>query len=154
MVTLNEKRRLVINHEIACERPCLAIQPRQNHKLETLTFHYQFRLATILKFGNLTSRTFGRMHHRGTGSIQAGEGVPIIINDSTVIATEQETAEILGERRNTFERICQPTKLETPAGGQDSNDDQIHHNRAPGRNRTCDNPLRRRVLYPTELQAL
>lgn len=24
---------------------------------------------------------------------------------------------------------------------------------APGRNRTCDNPLRRRVLYPTELQA-
>ncbi len=25
---------------------------------------------------------------------------------------------------------------------------------APGRNRTCDNPLRRRVLYPTELRAL
>ena len=31
---------------------------------------------------------------------------------------------------------------------------QLRLNGAPGRIRTCDHPLRRRVLYPTELRAL
>jgi transposase InsO family protein len=61
-----------------------------------LTTHYRVRLDTVDRFGKLTLRRAGRLHHLGIGRSQAGRNVLILVDEHTATVTDHSTGELLG----------------------------------------------------------
>lgn len=58
--------------------------------------HYRIRHDIIDRFGKLSLRRAGTMHHLGVGHDHAGKPVLVLIDDSTATVTDRHTGEILG----------------------------------------------------------
>ena len=58
--------------------------------------HYRIRADTVDRFGKLTLRRAGRLHHLGVGHQHARRAVLILVDSSEATVTDQTTGEILG----------------------------------------------------------
>jgi transposase InsO family protein len=70
----------------------------------SLAAHYRVRLDSVDRFGKLTLRRAGRLHHLGVGHEHAGQPVLILVDHTTATVTHLNTGEILGEY------LIQPTQ--------------------------------------------
>lgn len=61
-----------------------------------LAGHYRVRHDIIDRFGKVSLRRAGTMHHLGVGRDHAGQSVLILTDDATVTVTNRHTGEILG----------------------------------------------------------
>ncbi|GAA0413619.1 IS481 family transposase [Leifsonia naganoensis] len=66
-------------------------QPDHN----SLSIHYRVRFDTVDRFGKLTLRRAGNLHHLGVGHDHAGKPALILVDASTVTVTDLNTGEIL-----------------------------------------------------------
>lgn len=62
----------------------------------SLSAHYRVRHDTIDRFGKLTLRRAGTLHHLGIGRAHAGREALILVDDHEVTITDRATGEILG----------------------------------------------------------
>jgi transposase InsO family protein len=62
----------------------------------SLSAHYRVRIDTIDRFGKLTLRRAGRLHHLGVGHDHAGRNVLILVDEHHATVTDHTTGEILG----------------------------------------------------------
>lgn len=63
---------------------------------QPLGAHYRVRHDTIDRFGKLTLRRAGHLHHLGIGRAHAGTEALILVDDHEVTITDRTTGEILG----------------------------------------------------------
>ena len=68
-------------------------QPAPN----SLSTHYRVRFDTVDRFGKLTLRRAGKLHHLGVGHDHAGQPVLILVDQTTATVTHLNTGEVLGE---------------------------------------------------------
>lgn len=63
----------------------------------SLSAHYRVRFDTVDRFGKLTLRRAGQLHHLGVGHDHAGIPVLILVDHTSVTVTRLDTGEILGD---------------------------------------------------------
>ncbi len=61
----------------------------------TLAGHYRVRFDHIDKFGKVSLRRAGKMHHLGVGRVHAGKAITILVDEKVVQVVEDKTGEIL-----------------------------------------------------------
>ncbi len=61
----------------------------------TLAGHYRVRFDHVDKFGKVSLRRAGKMHHLGVGRAHAGKAITILIDEKVVQVVEDKTGEIL-----------------------------------------------------------
>ena len=61
----------------------------------TLSAHYRVRFDTVDRFGKLTLRRAGKLHHLGIGHNHAGTAVLILVDETSATVTHLTTGEIL-----------------------------------------------------------
>jgi hypothetical protein len=77
---------------------------------QPLSAHYRVRHDTVDRFGKLTRRRAGKLHHLGVGRDHAGRDVLILIDEHEATVTDQATGEILGTYDINPERNYWPNK--------------------------------------------
>jgi len=61
----------------------------------TLAGHYRVRFDHVDKFGKVSLRRAGKMHHLGVGRAHAGKAITILVDEKVVQVVEDKTGEIL-----------------------------------------------------------
>jgi transposase InsO family protein len=79
-----------------------------------LGVHYRIRRDIIDKFGKLTLRRAGQLHHLGVGHDHARKPVLILTDDTQATVTDQLTGEILGSYDINPDRNYWPNKTKKP----------------------------------------
>ncbi len=63
----------------------------------TLAGHYRVRFDHVDRFGKLSLRRTGSMHHLGIGRAHAGKAVTILVDEVEVMVIDQVSGEILSK---------------------------------------------------------
>lgn len=98
---LNEFTRIYNHHRphkaIGHKTPQNAYEstPKAIPEGEGVTAHYRVRFDTVDKFGKLTLRRAGRVHHLGIGIIHARTAVMILVDETDVTVTNARSGEVL-----------------------------------------------------------
>ncbi len=71
----------------------------------TLAGHYRVRFDHVDKFGKVSLRRAGKMHHLGVGRVHAGKAITILIDEKVVQVVEDKTGEILTTHLINGEKI-------------------------------------------------
>jgi transposase InsO family protein len=79
-----------------------------------LGVHYRIRRDIIDKFGKLTLRRAGQLHHLGVGHDHARKPVLILTDDTQATVTDQHTGEILGTYDINPDHNYWPNKTKKP----------------------------------------
>jgi hypothetical protein len=69
--------------------------PKAEPDGDTLAAHYRIRFDTVDKFGKLTLRRNGKVHHLGIGIKHARTHVTILVDETDVTVTDHRTGEII-----------------------------------------------------------
>ncbi|MDQ0866361.1 IS481 family transposase [Arthrobacter globiformis] len=91
--------------------------------------HWRQRIDRVDRFGKLTLRHAGRLHHIGIGRVHAGKHVLMLIHDTDVTISDTATGEIIRELTIDPTRDYQPRQRKTPRSedrGVFVNDDSTH----------------------------
>lgn len=88
-----ERPHRAINHQTPVQ--AYHATPKASPAKESVAAHYRVRLDRVDKFGKLTLRRNGEVHHLGIGIKHARERVMMLVDETDVTVTVQQTGEVI-----------------------------------------------------------
>jgi hypothetical protein len=76
--------------------------------------HYRIRVDAVDRFGKLTLRRAGKLHHLGIGARHTGTPVLVLVNDTTVDVIDPSTGELLSTHDINPNRDYWPNNRRNP----------------------------------------